>query len=186
MVTYLASKSPRRRELLKKLGIRFKVLSPKVSEKITERNPKHFAMKLAQQKVESVEKRVKHGIIIGADTVVVLNNKILGKPKDKKDAQRMIKLLSGKEHKVISGLFILRKPDKSSIVTCELTKVRFRRLPKKEIEKYISSDEPYDKAGAYGIQGKANIFVESINGCYSNVVGLPINRLLVCLKKLGY
>lgn len=183
---YLASKSPRRRALLKQLGVKFKTLVPKISEKIIDKNPTRLAMKLAQQKVKSVEKKINNGIIIGVDTIVTINNKILGKPKDKNDARKMIKLLSGKEHKVISGVYILNKPDNLSLMTYEITKVKFRRLSQNEIEKYISTKEPYDKAGAYAVQGKAITFVESINGCLSNVVGLPIRQLLFCLKKLGY
>jgi len=183
---YLASKSPRRRDLLKQLGVKFRLVIPEVSEKISERNPKRFAMRLARQKVESVEKNIKKGIIIGVDTVVVINNKILGKPKDKNDARMMIKLLSNKKHKVISGLYILSKPNNRAILTSEMTKVKFRKLSDNEIEKYISSREPYDKAGAYGIQGKAKIFIENISGCYYNVVGLPIYQLLACLKKIVY
>ena len=183
---YLASKSPRRRDLLKQLGIKFRLVIPEVSEKIIKRNPKRFAMSLARQKVESVEKNIKKGIIIGVDTVVVINNKILGKAKDKNDARIMIKLLSGKEHQVISGLYILSKPNNRAILTSEITNVKFRKLSDNEIEKYISSREPYDKAGAYGIQSIGGIFVEWLIGCYLNVVGLPVAKLLKCLEKIGY
>lgn len=183
---YLASKSPRRQTLLKQLGVKFELLVPKISEKIAEKDPKRLAMKLAQHKVKSVESKINNGIIIGVDTIVVIHNRILGKPKNKNDARKMIQLLNGKEHKVISGLYILSKPANTSLTTYELTKVKFRRLSQNEIEEYIASREPYDKAGGYAIQGKAIAFVESINGCLSNVVGLPIRKLLLCLKKLGY
>jgi septum formation protein len=181
---YLASKSPRRRFLLKQFGIKFKIITPKISEKIRGNNPKLLAIKLAKLKVHSIEGRVKRGIIIGVDTIVVIDGNILGKPRNKKDARYMIQLLSGKEHKVISGLYILRKPHNRVIKTSELTKVKFRKLSRYEIENYVGSREPYDKAGAYGIQEKAGLFVERINGCYFNVVGLPIVKLLKCIRRL--
>jgi len=181
---YLASKSPRRRMLLRKLGMKFKSLPPNISEDIKEKNPKLLAIKLAQLKVASVEKKIRRGIVVGVDTIVVLNGKILGKPRNKEDARRMLYLLNGKEHKVISGICILRKPYYSLITTAELTTVKFRKLSNHEIEKYLRTKEPYDKAGAYGIQGRAGFFVEKINGCYFNVVGLPIAKLLNSLAKL--
>jgi septum formation protein len=181
---YLASKSPRRHKLLKSLGIKFKVIIPRISEAVKESNPQVLAEKLAKRKVISVEGKVKRGIIIGVDTIVTINKKVLGKPKNMKDARRMLIMLSGKEHVVISGLFILCKPDNRSIMLSELTKVKFRKLTTAEIEKYIHTTEPYDKAGAYGIQGNAGLFVERITGCYHNVVGLPVTRLLDSLKKI--
>jgi len=181
---YLASKSPRRRMLLRKLGMKFKSLPPNISEDIKEKNPKLLAIKLAQLKVASVEKKIRRGIVVGVDTIVVINGKILGKPRNKEDARRMLYLLNGKEHKVISGICILRKPYYSLISTAELTTVKFRKLSNHEIEKYLRTKEPYDKAGAYGIQGRAGFFIEKINGCYFNVVGLPIAKLLNSLAKL--
>lgn len=181
---YLASKSPRRRMLLKRLGLKFKSLPPNISEDVKEKNPKLLAIKLAQLKVASVEKKIRRGIVVGVDTIVVLNGKILGKPRNKEDARRMLYLLNGKEHRVISGICILRKPYYSSITTAELTTVKFRKLSNHEIEKYLRTKEPYDKAGAYGIQGRAGFFIEKINGCYFNVVGLPIAKLLNSLAKL--
>ncbi len=181
---YLASKSPRRRMLLKRLGMKFKSLPPNISEDIKEKNPKLLAIKLAQRKVASVEKKIRRGIVIGVDTIVVLNGKILSKPRNKKDARYMLNLLSDNKHKVISGIYILQKPNCRSIKTFETTTVKFRKLSNREIEKYLRTKEPYDKAGAYGIQGRAGFFVEKINGCYFNVVGLPISKLLNCLSKL--
>jgi septum formation protein len=186
MPIYLASQSPRRRMLLKKMGIVFQSLKPNISEKVNTKNPKFLAVKLAQHKVMSVEQKIKKGIIIGVDTVVVINNRILGKPKNKDDARIMLNLLNGKEHRVISGIYILQKPEYHSIKTSETTKVKFRTFKKQEIDKYLDSKEPYDKAGAYGIQGKAGFFVNKINGCYFNVVGLPITKLLKCLKIIKY
>ena len=183
---YLASQSPRRRLLLRKMGISYQFFKPNISERIKTKNPRLLAVKLAQQKVVSVEQKIKQGIIIGVDTVVVINNRILGKPKNKEDARIMLNLLSGRKHRVISGIYILQKPQYHSIKTSETTKVKFRILKKQEIDKYLDSKEPYDKAGAYGIQGKAGFFVDEINGCYFNVVGLPITKLLKCLKIIKY
>lgn len=164
--------------------MKFKILVPKIDEDITEKNPRLFAIKLARKKVFSVENKVNRGIIIGVDTIVTIDQKILGKPKNKKDAKRILKLLSGKTHKVISGICLLCKPDNYIIVDNEETKVRFRKLNATEIENYLNTKEPYDKAGAYAIQGKAKIFVESINGCYLNVIGLPVPKLIKHLNSL--
>ncbi|MCX7785068.1 MAG: Maf family protein [candidate division WOR-3 bacterium] len=180
---YLASKSPRRQNLLKQLGIKFKILIPKISECISEKNPQLYAIKIAHQKVNAVENKVHRGIIIGVDTIVTINKKILGKPKNRKDARRMLNLLSGRTHHVISGLCLLSKPDNTIIIDFERTKVKFRKLTEIEIENYLKTKEPYDKAGAYGIQGKARLFVERIEGCYLNVVGLPVSKLI---KHLNY
>lgn len=181
---FLASQSPRRRILLKKLGIKFKILIPKISESISEKNPRLYAIKIACQKVNAVENNVEKGIIIGVDTIVTVNRKILGKPKNKKDAKRILCLLNGKTHQVISGICLLYKPDNYRIIDSEVTKVKFRNLTKDDIENYLATQEPYDKAGAYGIQGKAGIFVERIEGCYLNVIGLPVSKLLKHLNTI--
>lgn len=185
MKIYLASRSPRRRALLKKFGFRFQCLFPNIKERLKTKNPKQLAIKIAQQKVNAVKDKINQGIIIGIDTIIVINNRIIGKPKNKADARKILKSLSGKTHKVISGIYILQKPNQRSIKLTETTKVTFRKLADWEIEKYLKTNEPYDKAGAYGIQGRAGIFVKKINGCYFNVVGLPINKLLVGLKRLA-
>ncbi len=184
---YLASQSPRRKVLLKKLGIRFKILIPKVSEELAREtsDPKELAIKNAKRKVESVAQRVKRGIILGVDTIVVYNKKILGKPRSKAEAKRMLKLLSGKRHLVISGIFLLKKPGDKIISDYEVTEVTFRPLRKKEIEDYINTKEPYDKAGAYAIQGRGGIFIERIEGCYQNVIGLPLPKILRLWKKIS-
>ncbi len=181
---FLASQSPRRRILLKELGIKFKILIPKISESISEKNPRLYAIKIACQKVNAVEHNVEKGIIIGVDTIVTINRKILGKPKSKIDAQRILNLLSCKTHQVISGICLLYKPGNYMIIDSEVTKVKFRKLTKIDIENYLATQEPYDKAGAYGIQGKARIFVERIEGCYLNVIGLPVSKLLKHLNTI--
>ncbi len=180
----LASKSPRRRMLFKKLGMQFKTLNPQINEKISKKNPRHYAMELAKRKVVAVENKIDEGIIIGVDTVVVINNTILGKPHNKNEARNMLNLLSEKTHKVISGIYVLIKPQHKFWCKSEVTYVKFRKLSKNEIEHYISTREPYDKAGGYGIQENGSAFVEKVEGCYFNVVGLPIKKLLLGLKSI--
>ncbi len=181
---YLASISPRRKELLKHLGLKYQILIPKILESPMNLSPTKYAQVLAKLKVDSVKRQVGKGIIIGMDTIVVLGKKILGKPKNRAEAKRMIKMLSNKTHKVITGIYLLRLPDERAISGYEMTKVKFRKLTNKEIKQYIKTKEPYDKAGAYGIQGKAGLFVESIKGCYFNVVGFPVAKFLKLIKKI--
>jgi septum formation protein len=185
MKLYLASRSPRRRRLLRELGLPYSVLTPRVEEDIARASPEAIAKHLAELKVRSVEHRVKQGIVIGVDTIVVLGRETMGKPRSKAEARRMLGRLSGRTHEVISGLCLLRKPDGCKFVTAEVSRVRFRRLSAREIETYVSTPEPYDKAGAYAIQGKAGFFVERIEGDYYNIVGLPVARLLHLLGRLG-
>jgi septum formation protein len=181
---YLASLSPRRQELLKLLGIKYQVLASKVSELPMDLTPVSYAQVLAKMKVESVSRQVRKGVIIGMDTIVVLGKRKMGKPKNKNAAGKMLSMLSGKTHRVITGIYLLRLPKSNSISSYEMTKVKFRKLSGKEIESYIKTKEPYDKAGAYGIQGQAGLFVESINGDYFNVVGFPVAKFLKLFKKL--
>lgn len=181
---YLASSSPRRRELLRKLGFRFRVIVPRVDESTVAGSPEQFAKRLAELKVLSVASRVRFGIIVGVDTIVVYRNRILGKPANRQEARQMLQLLSGRKHRVISGLCLLRLPDGKSIVTAEQTCVFFRRLLPSEIKAYVQSAEPYDKAGGYAIQGQGGFFVRRIEGDYFNVVGLPVARLLQLLPQL--
>ncbi len=126
-----------------------------------------------------------NNLVIGCDTLVAFNNKILGKPKDKKDAFEMLQALSGNEHEVYSGLAILDIKSNKIIKDFVCTKVKFSKLTSLQIEKYVNTGDPMDKAGAYGIQGKAGVFVENINGCYYNVVGLPLNKLNSMLMEMG-
>lgn len=169
----LASKSPRRLELLKSYDLDIEVISSDIEE-IThgDEKPEQLSMALAFEKAYSVSIERKNQLVLGADTVVALEGKILGKPKDRDDAFRILSLLSGKTHRVITGVSII-KGDKK-IIDYESTLVSFRNLSKDQIIKYIDTKEPMDKAGAYGIQGYGKILVESISGSYSNVVGLPI------------
>jgi len=182
----LASGSPRRIELLKMLGCKFQIISSKDEEGINPRlSPIENAKRISRLKALNVASKISEGIVIAADTMVVLGKKILGKPKNKKEAEKMLRNLSGKEHRVITGLAAVNAETKKIMQDVVITKVRFRKLSKNLIDKYIATGEPLDKAGAYGIQGKASLLVESIKGDYFNVVGLPLNALNQLLEKFG-
>lgn len=186
MKIILASASPRRKELLELINLKFEVQSSNIEEIIDESLPLEKKIeKLSYQKAYDIAIKNKgNNLIIGADTVVEINGDILGKPKDKQDAERMLKLLSGAEHDVITAITLIdgNNPE-NYISTHEKTKVRFIELNQEKIDKYIESGEPMDKAGAYAIQGLAVMFVKSIDGCYTNVVGLPIPLLTQVLEK---
>lgn len=181
----LASSSPRRRELLKTIGLEFVVLSPEIDENIENSSkPEELVVELARQKAQAVEQKVDKGdIIISADTIVVYRKSILGKPTDEYEAFNMLKRLSGKWHKVFTGVCI--RITGEEITFYEVTKVKFRELQDEEIVYYISTKEPLDKAGAYGIQGLGGAFVEKIVGDYTNVVGLPLPKLWKILFDRG-
>lgn len=144
-----------------------------------------YVMEIAKGKALDVAKQYKEDIVIGCDTVVVYENKVLGKPKDKIEAYDMLKMLSDRTHFVYSGLFII--DTKRNIIrnNFEKTEVFFSKLTEKDITRYIDTGEPMDKAGAYGIQGKGGIFVKKINGCFYNVMGLPINKLNSMIREMG-
>ncbi|MBR5152179.1 MAG: septum formation inhibitor Maf [Clostridia bacterium] len=175
----LASKSPRRQELLGRLVDDFKVMvddSPE--EQIPGESPARAVMRLAAEKAEHIAKRVTgDALILAADTVVVLDGEILGKPKDEKEAFSMLSRLSGCTHQVYTGISVLDTGSGKSVTEFEVTKVRFRAISREEIRRYIASGEPMDKAGAYGIQELGALFVEGIDGDYFNVVGLPLCHL---------
>jgi len=183
---YLASKSPRRRKLLKQLGISFKSFSVDIDEEVLDgEHPIATVRRLALHKSELASLKVKKGIVITADTIVVLNNEIIGKPKDEKDAYKILSKLSGKTHLVFTGFVVKNLMDGNSIVDYERTKVTFRKLTSKEIYDYIKTGSPLDKAGAYGIQDDFGaVFVEKIDGCYYNVVGLPLAKLYRSLTEI--
>ncbi len=174
----LASGSPRRKEMLEKFNLNPTVVNSKYIEKsMPYENPVQVTMSLAFNKALSVSENYKDDIVIGADTIVVYNNIILGKPKDEEDAYRILSLLSGNTHEVITGIALIHVDRNIKIIDYEKTKVKFRKLDSKRILKYIETGEPFDKAGAYGIQGLGAILVEKIDGCYSNVVGLPLTKI---------
>lgn len=182
----LASQSPRRRELLKILGLNFKQVSAHVYEDIiTGEDPVQTVQRLAQLKAGAVAGKVQEGLVIAADTIVVCENKILAKPVDENDAYNMLSLLNGRSHQVVTGLCVLNSADGQKQVDFETTRVFFRQMEDEEIWNYIKSHEPFDKAGAYAIQGLGSVFVERLEGCYFNVVGLPVARLYQMLKSFG-
>jgi septum formation protein len=175
---FLASKSPRRRKLLKQIAIKFKSLSIDLNEDIIDgEHPVMTVKRLALHKSDAAIKKIKSGIVITADTIVVLNKEIIGKPKNEKDAFDILSRLSGKTHAVYTGFVICNVGTGRKIVDYEKTKVTFRKLLPEEIRNYIKTGSPMDKAGAYGIQDDFGaVFVEKINGCYYNVVGLPLAK----------
>lgn len=183
---YLASSSPRRKRLLQQLNIAFKTVSVDIDEKIKKNEtPQKAVKRLSLEKMNEAKKIISKGVIITADTIVVLNNQIIGKPKNKKDAEKILGILSGETHKVYTGFSIFNSVNGKMITDYEKTFVKFRELNKKEIIDYISTGSPMDKAGAYGIQDDFGaVFVERINGCYNNVVGLPLTKVYKSLLKV--
>ncbi len=170
----LASKSPRRKELLSMCGFEFEIKPAEADETLPENiSPKEAVEYLSQIKAEAINDN--ENIIIGADTVVALGNEIMGKPKDEEDAFLMLSKLSGKIHSVYTGVTIIKKDER--ITFSSETKVEFYPLTEQEIRDYISTKEPMDKAGAYGIQGLGGLLIKSVEGDYNNVVGLPVAEL---------
>lgn len=184
MKLYLASSSPRRRELLRNAGVDFDVRPSTVIEAVRAgETPEEFARRAAREKALDVAALVPAGsLVLGADTVVVMGDEILGKPADAEDAARMLRRLSGATHRVITGVCLVRAPAGIEAEEHETTLVTFRPLDEKEIEDYLATGEPFDKAGAYGIQGFASNFVARIEGDYFNVVGLPVARVYGLLE----
>ena len=181
----LASLSPRRSDLLRQIGLSFSVLPANVNERIIPgEQPEDHVLRLAREKALVAARRSGTGIIIAADTVVVIDDAVLGKPADRNDAIRMLTLLSGTAHRVITGLCVMDAGTRNSRERTSTTKVWFRRLSRDEIVAYANSGEPLDKAGAYGIQGRGALLIDRIEGCYFNVVGLPLSVLGQCLADL--
>lgn len=183
----LASASPRRRELLRMLGLDFAILVSNAEEAKGElpRFPAELVMALAARKAGEIAGLHPDALVIAADTIVVAGEEILGKPRDEADARRMLSFLSGRWHEVYTGVALVRAAEKESLVDYERTRVKFRPLSGEEIDRYIRSGEPMDKAGAYGIQGLGAVLVERIEGCFFNVVGLPLTKLTLMLKEFG-
>ncbi len=183
---YLASGSPRRRKLLKQIGIKFNSFSVKLHEEFVDgEDPLACAKRLASEKMEIAKSKVKRGIIITADTIVVLDDKVIGKPRNKNEAIKFLSMLSGRTHIVYTGICIVNTETNTKIIDIEKTKVEFRKIEKDEIKDYVAGGSPMDKAGAYGIQDDFGaVFVKKINGCYYNVVGLPLTKLYNALRKI--
>ncbi len=182
----LASASPRRKVLLEQIGLVFEVVASDVPESFPPETPvRAQAGELAVCKAAQISDRFASGIVIGADTVVVLDGRPLGKPEDSQQAIEMLRALSGRSHEVITAVAVINAADGRIERGDECTQVFFRKLSDREIRGYIASGEPMDKAGAYGIQGKGALLVRRIEGCYSNVVGLPLVRLARLLEPFG-
>ena len=184
----LASASPRRAEVLRNAGLHFQVLSSAVDETpLPGESPTDLVLRLAEAKADLVAARaIGPAIIIAADTAVAIDGRILAKPRSGDDARNMLRQISGRTHAVHTGLALLRLPDTERRTAVETTLVTFSAMTDADITQYLSSGEPFDKAGAYAIQGRAGKFIPRIEGCYFNVVGLPLAHLYHLLQELGW
>ena len=182
----LASASPRRKELLRKLGLKFEVDASNCAEEIDPAlEPEELVRRISVVKAKSVASRHKNAVIIAADTIGVIGNKLLGKPHTAVEARKMLTQISGKSHLVITGFTVLDTATNKIVTKTVTTKVYIKKLARQEIGAYVQTGEPLDKAGAYGIQGLGAVIVEKIEGDYYNVVGLPLNALAEVLKEFG-
>lgn len=186
----LASASPRRRELLQRLGLNFEVKTSSFEERADLSGeaafaPEDLAERLAAGKARDVAEKYPDALVIAADTVVTADGQILGKPQDEAEAAEILRFLSGKWHQVHTGLALCHRAAGKDTLTVETTMVHFRALSGPEIDFYVKSGEPMDKAGAYGIQGLGAVLVDRIEGCFFNVMGLPLTRLTLLLKDFG-
>ncbi len=182
----LASASPRRKELLELIGLQFKVDPGDYKENMNLKlSPHELARALSLEKAKSVAGKYNNAIIIAADTFVIIRGQLLGKPRTEEEARRMLVLLDGATHSVITGFTILDTDTGKKISRSVETKVTFKKLTEKEINAYVKTKEPLDKAGAYAIQGLGSIFVKRIEGDYFNVIGLPLYPLVECLAEFG-
>ena len=191
MKLILASASPRRGEILRNAGFAFDVFPANVDEKsLPAERAEDYVLRVATSKARGVADRAARdagpAITIGADTVVLLGNHVLGKPASLEDARWMLRQLAGRTHKVLTGLSLITTPDRREISCVEATNVTFLDLSDEEISNYLASGEPSDKAGAYGIQGIGGRYITRIEGCYFNVMGLPLSRLWSVLRSFGW
>jgi len=182
----LASNSPRRKELLTQIGLTFTVAPADADESVLPGElPETYAVRVALDKARIAAERAEEGIVIAADTIVAIGDTILGKPIDAHEAENMLALLAGKEHRVVTALAVIDAATARITTRLSVTKVWFRELSGREIAAYVATGEPLDKAGAYGIQERGALLVERIEGCYSNVVGLPLSLLGEMLREFG-
>jgi nucleoside triphosphate pyrophosphatase len=182
----LASSSPRRASYLRELGFSFRRVSPDVDETLRRGEPaRSYVRRLALEKTRKVAAGRPRDWVVGADTTVVVNGAILGKPADPDDARRMLRRLSGRSHRVVSGIALARLEDGFYRAAVATTRVVFRALDREDIAWYVATGEPMDKAGAYGIQGKGGLLVERIEGSFSNVVGFPVEKFFELWKSAG-
>ncbi|OGP86895.1 MAG: septum formation protein Maf [Deltaproteobacteria bacterium RBG_16_48_10] len=182
----LASKSPRRYELLKQVGLDFDVIPSRIEEDyIKGESPRKHVLRLAEAKALDVGNQHPDRWVVAADTIVYIDHSILGKPKSREEAKKMLRRLSGKEHRVLTGFSVhhieKRKGDREAVQTA----VKVKRLTQDEMEWYVQTGEPFDKAGGYAVQGVGSFMIESIKGSYTNAVGLPICELIQMLSRLG-
>src|SRR5262249_35845920 len=183
----LASASPRRAELLAQIGVDFESHPSQVGERPhADEAPPDYITRIARAKVIAVARNREAGLIIGADTVVVLDGRLMGKPDNQEQAREMLRLLSGKWHAVMTGIALYDAATRREVADYDKTLVKFARLSEQEIDWYVATGEPMDKAGAYGIQGLGALFVDEIAGNYHNVVGLPIPLAYRLARRLGY
>ena len=181
----LASASPRRQELLRFAGLKFKTIPAHVDENYSEgETPQQHVRRLAQEKALLIARKYPRAWVLGADTIVVIDGLILGKPKNKTQAKEMLKKLSGREHKVFTGFTIAHVASKIKQTKVIQSVVKFKMISAAELEGYIACDEPYDKAGGYAVQGRGAYLIQAIRGSYTNVIGLPLCEVLETLKKL--
>jgi septum formation protein len=180
----LASASPRRKEILGNTNVKFSVIESKIDEVILDNEkPQATVMRLAFEKSLSVAKKNSSDLIIGADTVVVVDGKILGKPKNMCEAEEMLNLLSNKTHQVITGISLINLEENKKVIDFEVSYVKFKDLSKEDIKNYLNTNEYLDKAGAYAVQGYGALLIDKIEGDYFNIVGLPISKLYDILKE---
>lgn len=187
----LASGSPRRRQVLEQLGLTFEALAAPAGVETPwdgSEEPTSFAVRLARRKAAAVAELRRESVVLAADTIVVLDGEVLEKPADQADARRMLARLAGREHRVHTGAAVVAPGggDGTGATGLETTRVRFRPLAPEEIARYVATGEPLDKAGSYGIQGFGAALVESVRGCYFNVMGFPVVRILGLLDEVGY
>ncbi len=184
---YLASTSPRRKELLNQIGLKFEIVASDYEEDMTlDMTPVELARYLSKGKAEAVMNNIKEGIIIAADTFITFDAKVLGKPKNEADAKNILQSISGRVVEVITGFTVLDAKTKKRVSESVVTKVFIKKLDNTEIDNYIKTGEPMDKAGAFGIQGIGALIVEKIEGDYNNIVGLPLFALVNVLKKFDF
>lgn len=180
----LASGSPRRHELLARLGWAFEAHAPNVDEHVAG-TPREMVDQLSERKARAAAADFSSGIVLGADTLVAVRGEALGKPRDEADARRMLGMLSGRKHEVLTGVCMLDIASGRMVKRVECTQVRFAELTERDIDEYVATGEPMGKAGAYAIQGDAGAFVTEINGSFENVMGLPVEVLELMLRQLG-
>ncbi len=179
----LASQSPRRAQLLKLVGFEFDTIPSHFDEdSVDVSEPETHVLELSRAKARHVAESVPQGIVIGADTIVVLENRIIGKPHNHQQARDMLKRLSGRVHRVFTGFTLIEKPGNRAFSDFDVTNVHFRQLEDWEIERYVQTNSPMDKAGAYGIQDQSAVFADRIEGCFYNVVGFPLSKFYTAMK----